>query len=101
MDTDEALLVIDGHKWRRNEWDELLANLAKNIVAPPISGKGKSVRLKTGELKLYRRKAEPDEVDPEEARERQERVREISEALGPPALLKNKFGEDVTVTRLG
>ena len=49
MGTDETVLVIEGHKRRRDEWDELLANLAKNIVAPPISGKGKSARLKTDE----------------------------------------------------
>lgn len=54
--------------------------------------------------KLYRREKKAEPADPEEAaarEERAERVREISASMGPPGLLKNKFGENVTVTRLG
>ena len=100
MDTEEALLVIDGHKRRMDEWDDLLAHHAMQLVGPHMK---KHARPRWRNFKLYTRKAgtEPEDLDPKEVRERAERAREISEALGPPALLKNKFGEHVTVTRLG
>ena len=86
-----------------DEWDDLLVNLAQKIAAPPLKGgkNSKKVDLDRGRWKLYvRKKAEP-EVAPEERAERQEKSRRRNEKLGAPALLKNKFGENVTVTRLG
>ena len=100
MDTEEALLVIDGHKRRMDEWDDLLAHHAMHLLRPHMK---KHARPKWSNFKLYRHGsgAEPEELDPEEARERAERKREISDAMGPPGLLTNKYGENVTVTRLG
>lgn len=100
MDTDEAVLVIEGYKRRLNDYDDLLAHHAMHILRPHMK---KNARPDWKKFKLLTHKASAATTleDAEERRERTERSQERAAAMGAPGLLKNRFGENVTVTRLG
>lgn len=68
MHTEDVLLVIRGYQRRMEHWDDLLVNLARNTVAPPMKSKK---QVDVSKMRLYQRaadrQAESKLKDPEHA----------------------------------
>lgn len=91
-------MVIEGYKRRLNDWDDLLAHHAMQVLRPSMK---KNARPDYKKFKLLQRKAKTRLEDAEERAERVERSQERAEAMGAPGVLRNKYGVEVKVTRLG
>lgn len=99
------MLYINAHQMRMEQWDDILANHARHVLAPHMK-KGKRSRVE--DFKLYPPRGEandqpeeeptPDEL--EEARERRERMRERMRERGVPATLKKRYGDGVKIRDL-
>lgn len=90
-------MVIEGYKRRLNDWDDLLAHHAMQVLRPSMK---KNARPDYKKFKLLQRKAKTRPEDVGERAERSSAAQERAEAMGPPRMLTNKHGEQVTVTRL-
>ncbi len=94
MDQGEVLLVIRGYQRRLDQTDDLLANLAKNIVAPPTKGSKKRPEIDVAKLKLYRETGKEElpegDDDPNKVivlEERRKTMQEMHEKYGPGSLV--------------
>lgn len=94
MDQGEVLWIVRGYQRRLDQTDDLLSNLAKNIVAPPTKGSKKRPKIDVAKLKLYREASKEElpegDDDPNKVivlEERRKTMQEMDQKYGPGSLV--------------